>query len=89
MNKSTTAILLCLFLVGFEAHRFYLGETGKGVLYIFTAFCLFGIIPIIDLVIWLLGSNESFDSKYNAQAIQKQQVEVQKVMLDELKKKNS
>jgi hypothetical protein len=48
-----------------------------------------GIIPFIDLVIWLLGSNESFDSKYNAQSIQKQQVEVQKEMLDELKKKNN
>jgi hypothetical protein len=48
-----------------------------------------GIIPFIDFVIWLLGSNESFDSKYNSQAIQKQQVEVQKDMLDELKKKNN
>jgi TM2 domain-containing membrane protein YozV len=89
MKKRTTAILLCLFLGGFGAHRFYLGETGKGILYIFTGFGLLGIIPFIDLVIWLLGSNESFDSKYNAQSIQKQQVEVQKEMLDELKKNNN
>ena len=42
MKKRTTAILLCLFLGGFGAHRFYLGETGKGILYIFTGFGLLG-----------------------------------------------
>jgi TM2 domain-containing membrane protein YozV len=89
MKKRTTAILLCFFLGGLGVHRFYLGETGKGILYILTGFGLLGIIPFIDFVIWLLGSNESFDSKYNSQAIQKQQVEVQKDMLDELKKKNN
>ena len=89
MKKRTTAILLCFFLGGLGVHRFYLGETGKGILYILTGFGLFGIIPLIDFVIWLLGSNESFDNKYNSQAIQKQQVEVQKDMLDELKKKNN
>jgi TM2 domain-containing membrane protein YozV len=89
MKKRTTAILLCFFLGGLGVHRFYLGETGKGILYILTGFGLLGIIPFIDFVIWLLGSNESFDRKYNSQAIQKQQVEVQKDMLDELKKKNN
>ena len=78
-----------LILGGFVAHRLYLVKTGKVVLFIFKGFGLFGIIPFIDLVIWLLGSNESFVSIYNPQAIQNQLVQVQKEMLDELKKKNS
>ena len=30
----TTGVLLCLFLGGFGAHRFYLGQTGAGVVYV-------------------------------------------------------
>ena len=47
------------------------------------------ILALISGIIWLLGSNESFDKKYNSQVLQKQQVEVQKEMLDELKKNNN
>ena len=89
MKDKKIAILLCFFLGTLGVHRFYLGETGKGILYIFTAGGLFGIIPLADFIIWLLGSKESFDSKYNSQMIQKQQVELQKEMLNEMKKNNS
>ena len=86
MKNRTTAILLCAFLGGLGVHRFYLGQTGKGLLYLFTL-GLVGLLPTIDFIIWLLGSKESFDAKYNAQAIQKEQVNVQKAMLEELQKK--
>ncbi len=33
-KNPTTGLLLCLFLGGVGAHRFYLGETGLGVLYL-------------------------------------------------------
>jgi TM2 domain-containing membrane protein YozV len=32
-KDSTVAVLLCFFLGGFGAHRFYMGQVGLGVLY--------------------------------------------------------
>ena len=90
MKNKTTAAVLAILLGGIGVHRFYLGETLKGV--IMLVFCwtvIPSILALISGIIWLFGSNESFDKKYNSQAIQMQQVEVQQEMLDELKKKNN
>ena len=43
-KDATVALLLCLFLGGLGAHKFYLGKVGLGVLYIL--FC-WTFIPII------------------------------------------
>ena len=51
-----TAFLLCLFLGGFGAHKFYEGKTGLGLLYIFTI-GLFGFGIFIDLIIILCKPN--------------------------------
>jgi|SaaInlStandDraft_1057018.scaffolds.fasta_scaffold108034_2 TM2 domain-containing membrane protein YozV len=84
-NKNTATILAFLLgLVG--GHRFYLGQKLWGIIY-FLSLGLFGLF-IIDGILWLLGSQEDFDKKYNSQAIQREQSQTQRDMLNELKKAN-
>ena len=49
VKNKTVALLLCLFLGCWGAHRFYAGKIGTGILFIFTlGFCEIG--TIIDLI---------------------------------------
>ena len=50
------AFLLCLFLGGIGAHKFYEGKVGMGILYLFTA-GLFGIGWFIDCIVLLCKPN--------------------------------
>lgn len=66
MKSKTTAILLAFFLGGLGIHRFYLGQNGRGLLYLL--FSWTGIplvISIIDAFMLLIMSEESFTKKYN------------------------
>lgn len=51
------ALFLCIIGGLFGAHQFYVGKTGKGILYLFTA-GLFGIGWIIDLIAIISGAFE-------------------------------
>lgn len=50
------ALLLCVFLGYFGAHKFYEGKVGMGILYLFT-FGLFGIGWLIDCIALLFKPN--------------------------------
>jgi len=66
MKDKTTAALIAFFLGGFGAHRFYLGQTGLGFLYLVFCWTLIpAVIALIDFIVFLAMSKESFDLKYN------------------------
>ena len=50
-----TALLLCIFLGFLGFHRFYVGKTGTGILYMFT-FGFGGLGVFIDFIMILVGS---------------------------------
>jgi TM2 domain-containing membrane protein YozV len=71
MKSKKTAALLAFFGGVVGAHRFYLGQTFKGLL------CIpMGIIlgPLFAIY-WILSSDEAFDEKYNKQRIQREIIE--------------
>ena len=64
-KSQLVAFLLCLFFGVLGIHRFYLGYTGMGILYLFTA-GVFGIGWIIDLILLIIpnGLTPKGESRY-------------------------
>ena len=54
-KSKMTALLLCFFLGWLGAHRFYVGKTGTGVIYLFTL-GLLGFGVFLDFILIIIGS---------------------------------
>jgi len=66
MKNKITAAILAFFLGGFGVHKFYLGRTGAGILYL--VFC-WTFIPaffaLLDFIILLTATEDEFNKQYN------------------------
>ncbi|WP_459193044.1 TM2 domain-containing protein [Halosimplex sp. J119] len=64
-DQRLIAALLAIFLGGFGAHKFYLGDTRTGIIYL----CFFwtmipGLIGVVEGLIYLSKSDEEFRRQY-------------------------
>lgn len=67
MKSKTTAVLLAFFLGGLGLHKFYLGKTFQGFLYLI--FCwtyIPAIISFIEGIIYLCINDNDFQTKYGS-----------------------
>ena len=59
------AIILAFLLGGVGAHKFYLGRSGWGVIYLLFCWTFIpGIVAFIEGIMYALGSEEAFHLKY-------------------------
>lgn len=61
----TTALILNIFLGGFGVHRHYMGTSSwMWALYTFTGGGIFGIVPLVDLIMIIMGMSDDSLGKY-------------------------
>jgi TM2 domain-containing membrane protein YozV len=66
MKDKTTAGILALLLGAIGVHRFYLGQAGKGLMYLLFCWTFVpAIIALIDGIIFLTMDVDAFNKKYN------------------------
>ncbi|SRR5579883_1459723 len=66
MKSKSTAGILALFFGGLGIHKFYLGEGGKGILYLLFFWTYIpAIIGIVEAVVFFTMSDADFNAKYN------------------------
>ncbi|ANV83402.1 hypothetical protein AWQ21_02815 [Picosynechococcus sp. PCC 7003] len=73
MRQKSTAAVLAFFLGGVGGHKFYLGETGWGIVYAISGLS-FGIVittivSFIEAIGLLKMSQDDFDKKYNSKTL--------------------
>lgn len=70
MKDKTTAALLAILLGGLGAHKFYLGRTLQGFLYLLFCWTFMpALISLFEGIHYLIMRRENFDAKYNGAAV--------------------
>ena len=65
VKSRTTAAILAFFLGGIGVHKFYLGRTGSGILYLLFCWTFIPMfIAFVEFIIYLTMSDEAFAAKY-------------------------
>ncbi len=60
------AVVLALFLGGLGVHKFYLGESGMGIVYLLFCWTFIpAIVAFLEAIVYLSQSKHEFDQKYN------------------------
>ena len=74
-KSKAAAAILAFFFGGIGVHRFYLGQTGRGIahLLLFWTFIPF-IIGFVDFIGFLSMGNDQFDRKYNPQLYERRRL---------------
>lgn len=66
MKNKSTAIVLAFFLGWLGIHRFYVGNTVLGILYlVFSITLIPAFVAFIDAIVWLTWSDEKWNLKFN------------------------
>jgi len=66
-KSKVTAGLLAVFLGGFGIHKFYMGKTRWGVLYLLFCWALIpSIVGLIEGIIYLTESDIAFESRFHS-----------------------
>lgn len=70
MRTKGTAAVLAILLGGLGAHKFYLGQYGQGLLYLFFCWTLIpAMIAFIEFFVYIFMSEQEFNRRYNAAAL--------------------
>ena len=71
MKNKTTAGILAILLGGLGIHKFYLGNTKGGIIYIILELCcLIGsILGVIDGIIYLMDTEEKYQERIAANKV--------------------
>lgn len=66
MKSKSTTVLLAFFLGGLGIHRFYLGQSSKGIFYLIFCWTFIpAFIALIDFFVFIFMSEDNFNYKYN------------------------
>lgn len=65
-RNRTSAALFAIFLGGLGAHKFYLGHSGAGIVYLLLCWTFVpALIGFIEGIVYLSMSDAAFNAKYN------------------------